>query len=157
MMNLRLVILVGCLAAPTNAFGQTTAEAEVLEAVQKVFDGISTGDSALLRSVMHSTATLIAVPDQGPPRVSSGNQFIERVAGASTTMLERMWDPVVHIDGPIASVWTPYDFYRGGEFSHCGIDAVQLVRDEGKWRVVIVTYTIHRTNCPPSPLGPPKH
>ena len=26
-------------------------------------------------------------------------------------MYERMWDPEVRIDGPVATLWAPYDFY----------------------------------------------
>jgi hypothetical protein len=71
-------------------------------------------------------------------------------------LLERMWNPEVKVHGGIATLWAPYDFYRDGKFSHCGIDAFDLVRTAAGWQIVGATFTIERTNCPPSPLGPPK-
>jgi hypothetical protein len=66
-----------------------------------------------------------------------------------------MWDARVKIHGPIAVVWTPYDFYRGGRFSHCGVDAFTLVRVAGGWRIATGTYTVEPAGCPASPLGRP--
>jgi hypothetical protein len=52
-------------------------------------------------------------------------------------------------------LWTPYDLYRNGSFSHCGVDAFTLVRGTRGWLVASVIYTIEPTGCAPSPLGPP--
>ena len=56
--------------------------------------------------------------------------------------------------GPIASVWTPYDFWVDGKFSHCGIDIFDLVKTAEGWKISGLTYTVERTGCAPSPLGP---
>ena len=39
--------------------------------------------------------------------------------------------PEVRIDGPVAQVWTYYTFRSGTTFSHCGTDAVSLIRSGG--------------------------
>ena len=71
-------------------------------------------------------------------------------------MFERMWDPEVRVDGPVATLWAPYDFYRGTEFSHCGTDAFQLAKTGGIWKVVLVSYTVQRPpDCSTHPEGPP--
>jgi hypothetical protein len=62
--------------------------------------------------------------------------------------MERMFDPVVHVNGPIAVVWTPYDFHVNGNFSHCGIDVFNLVRVGDTWRISSVAYTVQREDCP---------
>jgi hypothetical protein len=67
-----------------------------------------------------------------------------------------MWDPKVLEHGSMATVWTPYDFYRGGRFSHCGINNFTLVRLDGKWKIRSIVFTVEKTGCPSSPLGPPK-
>ena len=66
-----------------------------------------------------------------------------------------MWAPVVQVQGRIASVWTPYDFHIDGRFSHCGIDTITLLRTDAGWRIAGLLYTVQRTGCAPSPLGPP--
>jgi hypothetical protein len=66
-----------------------------------------------------------------------------------------MWEPKVMIHQDITVVWTRYDFHRDGKFSHCGIDAFQLVRTNYGWSIAGGTYTVERTDCPERPLGPP--
>jgi hypothetical protein len=65
-----------------------------------------------------------------------------------------MWDPTVLIDGDIAMVWTRYDFHIDGEFSHCGVDAVLLLRTDDGWRIASLAWTSEK-DCNPSPLGLP--
>jgi hypothetical protein len=67
-----------------------------------------------------------------------------------------MWEPVVHLQGPIATLWAPYDFYIDGQRSHCGIDTVTLLRAAQGWQIAALVYTVQRTGCPASPLGPPR-
>jgi hypothetical protein len=56
----------------------------------------------------------------------------------------------------MAVVTAPYDFYRNGAFSHCGIDLFELLETEDGWRISGGVYTVQRDACPPSPLGPPR-
>jgi hypothetical protein len=35
----------------------------------------------------------------------------------------------VQIDDNLAAVWTEYEFYVGKNFSHCGVNAFQLVKN----------------------------
>jgi hypothetical protein len=137
-------------AVPSGEARAAVAAAEALLA------GISSGDTSALAAVLLPESRLVAVADDTsqPLRISESQTFLRQVGGATTSFLERMWDPVVHVDGPIATVWTPYDFHRGGEFSHCGIDAFHLVRRPEGWKVLSVMYSMHREqDCEPSPLG----
>ena len=65
---------------------------------------------------------------------------------------ERIWDWDVKVDGNLASVWVPYAFYRGEQLSHCGVDAFQLVRLDGEWKILHVIDTRRREGC----TGPPR-
>ena len=59
--------------------------------------------------------------------------------------------------GPIASVWAPYDFYQGRNFSHCGVDAFHLVETDGEWLVQDLIYTVRQPPaCELHPEGPPR-
>lgn len=57
------------------------------------------------------------------------------ISEGSDPLLERMWDPIAMVHGPLAMVWTPYDFRIGGEWSHCGIDIFTLVETDDGWKV----------------------
>ena len=89
------------------------------------------------------------------PRAFSNEEYFADLQASKQTMRERMWSPEVRVHGLIATVWTPYDFWIDGKFSHCGIDAFDLVKTEEGWKLAGGTYTVE-SKCEPSPLGPLK-
>jgi len=66
-----------------------------------------------------------------------------------------MWDPNVLIHKEIAVVWAKYDFHREGKFSHCGVDAFNLVKTPEGWKISGIIYTVEKEGCGESPIGPP--
>ena len=61
---------------------------------------------------------------------------------------EKIWNTKIEIDGGIAQVWTDYAFYVGTEFSHCGVDAFHLIKDEEKgWKIVHLMDTRRKEGC----------
>ncbi|MFT2543406.1 hypothetical protein ACMWP9_36050, partial [Escherichia coli] len=60
---------------------------------------------------------------------------------------ERIVFDVVKIDADLAIVWTPYQFYRNGTFSHCGVNSFQLVRLNGRWKIQYLIDTRRKTGC----------
>jgi hypothetical protein len=134
-------------------------EKAVLAAVQGFFDSMVTKDAGAAKKILIPEGRLFSVRVQDGKKIvrSSSNQdFIDGLAKSDAVWLERMWDPEVKIRGDIATVWTPYDFHINGKFSHCGIDAFDLVKKDGAWMISGGTYTVERTGCAESPLGPPK-
>ena len=90
-------------------------------------------------------------------RPSTGDAFVASFSNPNRgKALERMWDPEVRVQGSIAQVWTRYDFHNNGAFSHCGIDAFNLVKTDDGWKIASAMWTVERTGCAPSPLGKPK-
>lgn len=55
---------------------------------------------------------------------------------------ERYWNPTVLVRGPIAVVWSPYEFKIDGQTSLCGIDVFDFVKVEGAWRVANAMWTV---------------
>jgi hypothetical protein len=89
-------------------------------------------------------------------RRTGRDEFARRLADTTSPMYERMWDPEVRIDGAVATLWAPYDFYRALEFSHCGTDAFQLANTPDGWKVMMVSYTVQMPpDCSTHPDGPP--
>jgi hypothetical protein len=70
--------------------------------------------------------------------IDDGQEFMERWTG----------EPTVMIRGPIAVVWGEYEFRIDGEFSHCGIDSVDLVKVDGNWKIANWMWTVEKENCP---------
>ena len=134
-------------------------KAAVIAAMQKFFDTMASRDVEGARSVLMADGKLFAVRDQnGEPtaRASSLQDYLDGLGKRKQEYRERMWNPEVRIHGPIAALWTPYDFWVDGKFSHCGVDAFDLIKTPEGWKISGGVYTVERTGCAPSPLGPLK-
>jgi Putative lumazine-binding len=145
---------------PARAGAQTEDDkTAVLATVQKFFDTMAARDVEEARTVLLPEARTFSVREQnGQPsaRASSVDDYLASLAKGKSASRERMWNPEVRIKGPVATVWTPYDFHIDGKFSHCGIDAFTLVKTSEGWKIASGTWTVERTGCAPSPLGPLK-
>jgi hypothetical protein len=87
---------------------------------------------------------------------STLEQLAARIQSSEVPLIERMWEPMVAISGSLASVWTPYDFYAGASFSHCGVDTATLLKGEDGWKVVSLSWTrLQPPTCALHPVGPP--
>jgi hypothetical protein len=53
----------------------------------------------------------------------------------------------IKIDGPMASIWMPYQFYRGENFSDCGVNSFQLYKAEKGWKIIYLVDTRRKKNC----------
>ncbi len=147
-------------AAPAQTLAAAASDRDqVLAAVQGFFDAMATRNPDLARRVMLPEGQFITTsepPGANGPRASSIKAFIDSLAAGSGVLLERMWNPDVRIAGSIAVVTTPYDFHRDGKFTHCGTDIFTLVKTTDGWKISGGSYSIQRTGCAPSPLGPVK-
>jgi hypothetical protein len=135
-----------------------TARDSVVATVEAFFRTMERNDAAGAARILTTDGVSYATRRAGDSVVVRSATFrshLERLQAARDTILERMWNPTVEVHGTVAMVWTPYDLYRNGVFSHCGVDAFTLVRGTQGWLVSSVSYTIEPTGCAPSPLGPP--
>ncbi|WP_246454821.1 nuclear transport factor 2 family protein [Hyunsoonleella aquatilis] len=76
-------------------------------------------------------------------------KFIDAIANrpADQKWEERLLDYSIQIDGNMANVWTPYEFWFNGEFSHCGVNSFQLFNDGGQWKIIYMIDTRRRSTC----------
>lgn len=125
--------------------------AAVIGAVQSLFDAMRTRDTIALRAGFTAGAQLVSirtVPGSAPRyQVQSLSAFVASIGRPGDELVERMWNPRVEVSGDIASLWAPYDFRVGASFSHCGHDAVHLIRMPEGWKIAAITYTVVPTGC----------
>lgn len=124
--------------------------AAVRATIDALFDGMRAGDSSAVRAVFHPDArlhTALGPSDSTAVAATSIDDFVEAVGQPREAVWdERTWDVEVQVDGPLASAWVPYAFYVGDDFSHCGVNAVQLVRQQDGWTILQLTDT-RRQDC----------
>ena len=121
---------------------------EVVDVVNDLFQAMEARDSVRLKMALHPNALFTSVDltgDRPMTRRTEGTAFISSVGQPGIPYVERMYDPVVEHNGDFAQLWAYYDFSLGDSLSHCGHDAVQLVRESGQWRILGITYT--RMGC----------
>lgn len=147
-----LVALVLAGGAPAQAQMSHEAHA-VQEAVEQIFEGMRTANPALVREVFAPDARFAMVGgDAVGVTVQSVEGWLNAIAGSERRWDERIYDVEVRVDGVMASAWVPYTFYLDGAVRHCGINSIELLRDESGWKVTQISDTRRTENCP-DPLG----
>lgn len=131
-------------------------QAAVKACLQRLFSGMWAGDSSAVHAAFRSDARMQTVftDSTGQPRIRTGtiHSFLERVHGAGAHSLdERIQDYEIRVDGPMATAWTAYTFYLGGQLHHCGTNAFQLFKSVEGWKITQVTDTRRNEGCPEIP------
>lgn len=151
------IILVAFTGLPAGAQGANERDA-VLAAIQVFFDTMTARDVDGAREILVPQGRFQVFDMARPkaePRSFANEEYLADLQASQQTMRERIWNPQVRVHGPIATVWTPYDFWIDGKLSHCGIDAFDLIKTGKGWKIAGGLYTVER-GCAPSPLGPLK-
>jgi cyanophycinase len=126
------------------------AELDVLAVMDRLFNAIAAQDSAEIRRISHPELRVFVPGEEaGAPtlRVSTLQQFAQSIAASTVRLAETAFDPEVRVDGNLASIWTYYEFFRDGAFSHCGIDAFHFARTASGWQIIGLAYTTRRERC----------
>ena len=116
-------------AAAQGAGATSTDSARIHAVVVQLFDAMRARDTAVVFDRVDGWVTSIGRAPQG------------------VLLDERLGAPTIQIDGPLATVWVPYWFFVGPRFSHCGVDAFQLVQGAGRWRIFSIVDTRRTTGC----------
>lgn len=129
-----------------------TAEDSVKMTINRFFEGMKKSDTLLLKSTMMQGIIFqtIAPNKEGETVVKSENvaAFLTSIATPRKDVAdERILFETIKIDGSLASVWTPYKFYMGSQFSHCGANSFQLVRQNGSWKIQYIIDTRRKNGC----------
>lgn len=128
----------------------------VLAVTDRMFAALTAKDSAALLAevVPEGRATSNDLGPRRNVRSTAWSEFAAHLPRIPGRPVERLIDPHVHVEGDIAMIWSRYDFTLDGRFSHCGINHFDLIRQDGRWRVLNITWTQQYENCPGRPRGP---
>ena len=128
-------------------------EQAVLATVQRLFDAMKAKDTAAFRDIFEPNAKLVGMRTR-----QNGEQVVQvlpwdrfgafMAADTRGPWIERAWSPEVRLRGTLATVWAEYDFHFGQTPSHCGVDAVQLLKTPAGWKIVSIADTYEPTGCP---------
>ncbi len=146
------ILLISLTASRLDAQGVDEKDA-IKKTITTFFDGMRKADTTLIRGtiskgmVLHSVGT----SKEGETKLITEdvNDFLKSIAKPHTQVYdERVVFDDIKRDGPLASVWAPYKFYLGNQFSHCGVDVFQLAKIDGAWKIIYIVDTRRKDNCP---------
>lgn len=148
---MRVLTLLATLFLSVSLFAQNEEDA-VKHTVNLLFDGMRKSDGAMIRDAFASGGilqTVIATKDKKTVvRTESIDTFAMQVSAPHKELYdERIVFETIKIDGDLAIVWAPYQFYLDDKFSHCGIDSFQLVKINGVWKIQYLIDTRKRDGC----------
>jgi hypothetical protein len=136
----RFATLLVILIAITANIQAQTAEDSVKATVNRLFEGMKNADTTLLKSAFTDSPILQTIATNKKKQVyvktdkfSDFEKFISQQKPGEAD--ERIEFGTIRIDGPLAIVWTPYQFYYKGKFRHCGVNSFQLVKLEEGWKI----------------------
>ena len=109
--------------------------------VDDFFTAFHAKDTVALKQICHSEIILqtIANTKEGNKlKTDDFSDFLKSIATipANLKIFEKLIDYKVEIDGNLAHVWTPYEFYVNDKLSHIGANAFTLYNDNGKWQII---------------------
>lgn len=152
--------LIKCLLVPLLLFlansivhaQYTDDEHDVKRTIEQLFDGMRAGDSSMVSGVFFADAIMqtVAQNKDGETVIRNGN--LDGFLKAIGTPKDEVWDEQIlnyeiKVDGNLATAWTPYKFFTGEQFSHCGVNSFQLAKFEETWKIFSIVDTRRTSNC----------
>ena len=130
-----------------------TAQDSVQQTIHSLMKGMLQADSSMIRHAFTDQAVLQTIKTGGVAGApillnESVDEFVQAVTKLKPGVADEQVEfGAVLLDGDLASVWTPYRFFRNGQFSHCGVNSFQLVRGEKGWKIQYLIDTRRKQPC----------
>nr|WP_294775165.1 nuclear transport factor 2 family protein [uncultured Flavobacterium sp.] len=122
-------------------FSGQAQKAEVQQTIERFFEGFHAKDTVKIKSTCSEKLILQSISES-----SKGNRFSEEppkefyvsmaTIPAEMKFEERILSYNIQVDGTMAHVWTPYEFYINGKLSHKGVNAFTLFKEADGWKIV---------------------
>jgi hypothetical protein len=145
------VLLISCITV-LPAIAQNTSEDSVKAVITTMFAAMRNANGNALFMCFADSAVLQTIARDKDGNAVIKNDQVRDFAKLVETLPkggadERIVFDVVKVDGQLASVWTPYEFYYNGQFSHCGVNSFQLVRTKTGWKIQYLIDTRRKQGC----------
>lgn len=150
----RIIVLLVLLVTVNVVTAQQKEEEKAIKnVIETFFEGLHKGDSTIMKKTLHKEIKIqtTATNQKGERllKTEERQQLLINIAKKKPTdvYLEKLLSYDIKVDGNLASVWTPYEFYFNGNFSHCGANSFQLFNNNGTWEIIYLVDMRRRGNC----------
>jgi len=109
---------------------------------------MKSADSLGVKNAFSGSAIMQTFGKNKEIRTEKVEDFAKQVGASQAGDLdERFTISKILVDGNMASVWVPYQFYYKGNFSHCGVNSFQLAKINNEWKIQYIIDTRRKDNC----------
>lgn len=130
------------------SFAQNTSEKEIIKPIENLFNAMKSADSLGVKNAFSNSAIMQTFSKNQEIRTDKVEDFAKQVGASKASDLdERFTISKILVDGNMASVWVPYQFYYKGNFSHCGVNSFQLAKINNEWKIQYIIDTRSKDNC----------
>jgi hypothetical protein len=150
----RCCIVIAFAFVSCNLFAQSEEKSEkaVKAVINRFFEGMEKGDTALVRSAFTDDPILQTyMADKVGTMLLYSEDFSDLISFIGTPSKDKYKEVIdfkeVHIEKSLASVWTPYVFYVNGKIAHCGTNSFQLVKTVEGWKIQYIIDTRRKLGC----------
>ena len=128
------------------SFKSQAQNQEIKKTIAVFFDGFHARDSVKIKSVCSEEMILQSIaesPHGNSLSEESSSKFYNAVATIPNDVQfsEKILSYSIQVDGSMAVVWTPYEFYRNGILSHSGVNVFTLFQKDGFWKIIHIIDT----------------
>ena len=120
---------------------------EVQKSIEIFFEGFHQKDTVKIKSVCSDKMILQSISES----TVKGNKLSDENAGkfyksiatvpSSTKFQEKILSYNIQIDGTMAHVWAPYEFYLNDKLSHSGVNTFTLFKEKDSWKIIYLIDT----------------
>lgn len=141
------LLTITLLLLSTTIFSQEQNKDTVAEVVKTFFEGFHESDKEKMLNTLHDNFTMQSVfkNKEGATQLTSGDamQFVTTVAerAKKEQWTEKITEYKTQNDGLLATVWTPYKFYLGDQYLHCGVNVFTLMKVNNDWKIISIIDT----------------
>mgnify|MGYP003599243805 CR=1 FL=1 len=119
---------------------------QIKQSISVFFEGLQSADTLKIQSVCHKEMKLQSIMEKnsiGNLSFETNEEFYKSIASIPKNIKieERILDYKIQIDGSMAQVWTPYEFYINDKLSHFGTNSFTLLLENNVWKIVHIIDT----------------
>lgn len=141
-MKIYFILFFLCLGLASNAQKQ-----EVQKTIEIFFEGFHQRDSVKIKSVCADKMILQSISEStvkgNKLNNESANGFYKSIASIPSSMKfeEKILSYNIQVDGVMAHVWAPYEFYINEKLSHTGVNTFTLFKEKDSWKIIYLIDT----------------
>ena len=135
------------LALLLSGLTSNAQQQEVQKTIESFFEGFHQKDTIKLKSVCSDKIILQYISESKTKgnKLSdeTAKEFYKSIATIPSNLKfnEKILSYNIQIDGSMAHVWAPYEFYLNDKLSHSGVNTFTLFKEKDTWKIIYLIDT----------------